>query len=153
MRQIKPNVHSTAGYDGQFYSQIAIHPSLRAPGLRESLDAPAYRAMRPFLPWLSYLAGFGRPFWIVQAYALSNLLFWYLLAFGLLHYLRPTSRRDYLCILAACLSSGCVFSATRTRGPSCSYTLFLWSVARRRLCCGRDCRGSPYQRNLCITTD
>ena len=110
---IKPSVHSTAGYDGQFYSQIAIHPSLRAPGLRESLDAPAYRAMRPFLPWLSYLAGFGRPFWIVQAYALANLVFWYLLAFGLLRYLRPTTRRDYLCILAACLSSGVVFSLQR----------------------------------------
>jgi hypothetical protein len=113
VRQIKPNVHSAAGYDGQFYSQIAIHPSLRTPGLRESLDVPAYRAMRPFLPWLSYLAGFGRPFWIVQAYALANLVSWYLLAFGLLHYLRPTTRRDYLCILAACLSSGVVFSLQR----------------------------------------
>src|SRR5215471_20438463 len=79
VRQIKPKLNSAAGYDGQFYSQIAIHPSLRAPGLRESLDVPAYRAMRPFLPWLSYLAGFGRPFWILQMYALGNLVFWYLL--------------------------------------------------------------------------
>ena len=113
VRQIKPKISSFAGYDGQFYSQIAIHPSLRTPGLKESLDAPAYRAMRPLLPWLSYLAGFGRPFWIVQAYALSNLLFWYLLVFWLLHYLRPTSRRDYLCILAACTSSGVLFSLQR----------------------------------------
>ncbi|PYM02087.1 MAG: hypothetical protein DMF19_04260 [Verrucomicrobia bacterium] len=113
VREIKPQLNSAAGYDGQFYSQIAIHPSLRTPGLRESLDTPAYRAMRPFLPWLSYLAGFGRPFWILQAYALSNLLFWYLLVFGLLHYPHPTSRRDYLCILAACLSSGVLFSLQR----------------------------------------
>ena len=113
VRQIKPELSSAGGYDGQFYSQIAIHPSLRTVGLRESLDAPAYRAMRPFLPWLSHLAGFGRPFWILQAYALSNLLFWYLLVFGLLHYLRPTSGRDYLCILAACLSSGVLFSLQR----------------------------------------
>src|SRR6266480_2202944 len=113
VRQIKPKLNSTAGYDGQFYSQIAIHPSLRTPGLKESLDVPAYRAMRPLLPWLSYLAGFGRPFWILQAYALSNLLCWYLLVFGLLHYLCPTSRRDYLCFLAACLSSGVLFSLQR----------------------------------------
>jgi hypothetical protein len=113
VRKIKPKLNSAAGYDGQFYSQIAVHPSLRTPGLRESLDAPAYRAMRPFLPWLSYLAGLGRPFWILQAYALSNLLFWYLLVFGLLHYLHPTSHRDYSCILAACLSSGVLFSLQR----------------------------------------
>ena len=153
VRQIKPKISSFAGYDGQFYSQIAIHPSLRTPGLKESLDAPAYRAMRPFLPWLSYLAGFGRPFWIVQAYALSNLLFWYLLVFWLLHYLRPTSRRDYLCILAACTSSGVLFSLQRAlRGPSCGYTLLLWGVADRKICSGRDCRSSPNERDVRVAT-
>jgi hypothetical protein len=113
VREIKPNLDPAAGYDGQFYAQIAIHPSLRTPGLTEALDVPAYRAMRPFLPWLSYLAGLGCPFWILQSYALFNLLFWYLLVFGLLHYLRPVSHRDYLCILAACLSSGVLFSLQR----------------------------------------
>jgi len=110
VREIKPEVNSWYGSDGQFYSQIAIHPSLRTPGMREAMDVPTYRAMRPFLPWLSYLAGFGRPFWILQAYALSNLFFWYLLIFGMLHYLRPAARRDYLCVLGACLSSGVLFS-------------------------------------------
>jgi len=113
VRAIKPAVKSKIGYDGQFYSQIAIHPSLKTSGMREALDLPAYRAMRSLLPWLSYLGGFGRPFWIVQAYALSNLFFWYLLVFGMLHYLRPTLRRDYSCILAACLSSGVMFSLQR----------------------------------------
>jgi hypothetical protein len=113
VQDMRPAVTSRSGYDGQFYSQIAIHPSLKSPGMKEALDLPAYRAMRSFLPWLSYLAGLGRPFWIVQAYALSNLFFWYLLFFGMLHYLRPTTSRDYLCIFAACLSSGVMFSLER----------------------------------------
>jgi hypothetical protein len=126
VQDIKPTVNSKIGYDGQFYSQIAIHPSLKTPGMREALDLPAYRAMRPLLPWLSYLAGFGRPFWILQAYALSNLFFWYLLLFGMLRYLRPTVGRDYLCILAACLSSGPLFSLQRALIdlPAATFCLF-----------------------------
>jgi hypothetical protein len=113
VREIKPAVKSKDGYDGQFYSQIAVHPSLRTPGMKEALDLPAYRAMRSFLPWLSYLTGLGRPFWIIQAYAVSNLVFWYFLWFGMLRYVRPITGRDYLCVLAACLSSGVMFSLER----------------------------------------
>ena len=45
---------------------------------------------------------------------------------------------------------GAVFPATSTRGPSCGYTLFLWSLARRRVWCGRDCRSSLYKETYVL---
>lgn len=75
-----PVVPDSAGYDGQFYVQLAMDPSLRNPEMEAAIDAPAYRARRILLPATAWLAGFGQSSWILQAYALLNILCWLLLA-------------------------------------------------------------------------
>jgi hypothetical protein len=64
------------GFDGQHYAQLALDPLLRDPQLRIALDNPSIRARRILLPWLAWLGGLGRPFWILNAYAALNLVFW-----------------------------------------------------------------------------
>ncbi len=67
---------SSTGYDGQFYAQIALSPSLRDPALDTALDAPAYRARRILGPFLAHCAGFGRPWLVLNAFALLNVACW-----------------------------------------------------------------------------
>lgn len=69
-------VGSEWGFDGQFYAEMALDPLLRDPQLKLALDNPPYRARRILLPWLAAVLGLGRPFWVLNAYALLNLIFW-----------------------------------------------------------------------------
>ena len=68
------------GYDGGMYVQLAMVPLLRDPAIDRALDAPAYRARRILFCWTAYGLGLGRPAWIMQAYALQNVICWLLLA-------------------------------------------------------------------------
>ncbi|HSI15240.1 MAG TPA: hypothetical protein VK961_24540 [Chthoniobacter sp.] len=101
------------GYDGEFYAMIATDPLLLGAELKPALDIPSYRARRIVLPMLAWCAGLGNPHWILQCYAVANLLFWYLLLFGMVYFLKPATLRDYLCIGACCLTSGVLFSIQR----------------------------------------
>lgn len=69
-------VRNSNGYDGQFYAQVALDPLLRSRELPKVLDAPAYRARRILAPAAATLLGLGRPWWILQAYALLNVACW-----------------------------------------------------------------------------
>jgi hypothetical protein len=110
-----PALTSKLGYDGQFYCQVATDPLLLNPqALHVALDIPAYRATRIFVPWLAYLGGAGRPCAIVQAYALMHVCFWLLLLFGMVHFLRARTVQDFLCIFAAVMTSGAMFSLHRS---------------------------------------
>ncbi|HSY52834.1 MAG TPA: hypothetical protein VK785_00210 [Opitutaceae bacterium] len=64
------------GFDGQYYAQIALDPLLRDPQIKQAIDNPSYRARRILLPWLAWLGGLGRPFWVLNVYAGLNLVFW-----------------------------------------------------------------------------
>ncbi|MFT3828917.1 MAG: hypothetical protein QM691_04335 [Opitutaceae bacterium] len=66
------------GYDGQFYAQLAVDPRVLRPEVRAAFDVPAYRGQRILLPLLAHTA--GRPWWILQTYALLNVVAWLLLA-------------------------------------------------------------------------
>ena len=59
-----PSGNSEAGYDGQFYAQIALDPTLRNPGLKDACDNLAYRAQLIAMPVASYVLGLGQPRWI-----------------------------------------------------------------------------------------
>lgn len=63
-----------AGYDGQFYAQLAVEPDVRRPEVQAALDAPAYRAQRILLPLLAHLA--VRPWWVLHAFVLLSLGAW-----------------------------------------------------------------------------
>lgn len=101
---------SRQGYDGQFYAQLALDPTLRDPGLPRALDNPAYRARRIGLPALAYCLGAGHPPWIIQAYALVNLGFWFVLAIALLASLHPWTPQKVLALAAALLTGGVLTS-------------------------------------------
>jgi hypothetical protein len=64
------------GFDGQHYAQIALDPLLRDPQIKQAIDNPPYRARRILLPWLAWLGGLGRPFWVLNVYAALNPIFW-----------------------------------------------------------------------------
>lgn len=64
------------GFDGQLYAQMALDPLLRDPQLHVALDNPPYRGQRILVSWLAWIAGLGQPFWVINAYAAMNLLFW-----------------------------------------------------------------------------
>jgi hypothetical protein len=74
------SVPNSNGYDGQFYAQLALDPSLRDPELKRIIDAPGYRARRILLPVSAAVLGFGRPWWTLQVYALLNVACWFALA-------------------------------------------------------------------------
>src|SRR3954468_4885637 len=64
------------GFDGQLYAEMALDPLLRDPHLNVALDDPPYRGQRILLSWLAWAIGLGKPFWILNAYAALNLIFW-----------------------------------------------------------------------------
>ncbi|HWB60921.1 MAG TPA: hypothetical protein VG733_15600, partial [Chthoniobacteraceae bacterium] len=104
---------SVAGYDGQFYAQVAIHPALTDPDLKLALDMPSYRSRRILMPVMSYVLGFGKPAAVLEAYALLNLFFWYALMIGMARLLKAKTVRDYLCILATVFTTGAIISLQR----------------------------------------
>lgn len=75
-----PTVANSAGYDGQFYAQVALDPLLRDPALATALDSPAYRARRILAPATAAVIGLGHPWWTLQIYALLNVACWFAFA-------------------------------------------------------------------------
>lgn len=76
IKTIAPPVNSEFGYDGQFYAQMAIDPSLQHPGMSRSIDAGFWRGKRIGLSAIAYIFGLDQPQWILQVYALLNFAFW-----------------------------------------------------------------------------
>jgi hypothetical protein len=107
-------------YDGQFYAQLALEPLLRDPAIDAALDLAPYRARRILFSWSAWALGLGRPSWILQAYALQNVLFWLVLAAVMTRWLRPDTPRG-LALWAACLFSHGLLHSVRSAlldGPS-----------------------------------
>jgi hypothetical protein len=102
------------GYDGQFYAQIAIDPSLRNPQFARALDVPEYRGRRILIPALAWLLGGGQPSAIVTAYILLTVASWYALLWLLIQFERPKTIQDWLCIVATMLTTGALASLQRS---------------------------------------
>ena len=93
-----------ASYDGQFYAQRAFDPLVRDPQVDRAMDLAPFRARRILFSWTAYLAGFGRPAWILEAYALQNVAAWLILAVLLARWMPPGTPRG-LATWSACLCS------------------------------------------------
>ena len=93
-----------ASYDGQFYAQRALDPLCRDPQVDRAIDLAAFRARRILFSWTAYVLGFGRPVWIIEVYALQNVVCWLLLAWLLARWIAPVDVRG-LALWAACLFS------------------------------------------------
>ena len=119
--QAVPHRHyETGGYDGQFYAQLAVEPLLKDAAIDRALDSAPYRARRILLSWTAYVLGFGRPEWILQVYALQNVVCWLLLAWLLTRWLSISTVRG-VALWAACLWNQGILGSVRLSlvdGPS-----------------------------------
>jgi hypothetical protein len=121
-------VLSPWGYDGQFYAQLALDPTLKHPSLEQALDNPNYRARRIGLPALAALLGLGDPFWTVHAYSVLNLLFWLILAVLLITLYPPDQPRHWMVYVSLLWSAGVLHSMDRSLTDLPAATLGLLAI-------------------------
>ena len=76
----------SAGYDGAYYVQLALDPTLDNPELTRAIDNLPYRARRILFSWVAWVIGAAQPAWIVQVFALLNVACWLVLAVVLLRW-------------------------------------------------------------------
>lgn len=122
-------VSDSSGYDGQFYSQLALDPTLRDPHLSDCLDAPSYRARRILLPATAWLCGLGHPAWILQAAALLNIVCWLALA-SLLHRDLPPTETAAFARWFGCLFSMGILESVRQSLVDLPALLLLYCAVR-----------------------
>ncbi len=84
------------GYDAQYYVQIAMDPSLQNQALKRAVDSLPYRGRRILFASTAYVFGLGQPAWILQAFALQNVVSWLLLAVLLLHWFPPRTWDNFI---------------------------------------------------------
>ncbi|MES2697086.1 MAG: hypothetical protein V4773_26715 [Verrucomicrobiota bacterium] len=131
---------SSPGYDGAYYVQLALYPTLDNPELTKAIDNLPYRAKRILFCWAAYVLGLGQPAWVVQAHALLNVLCWLALAFVLLRWFPLTSWENVLRWAAVMFSHGVIMSVRHSLvdGPS----LLLVALALRWLEDGKQIAGA-----------
>jgi hypothetical protein len=107
------------GYDAQYYAQIAMHPRLDAT-LRHGVDSLSYRARRILFCWTAYALGLGHPAWVLQVFAVQNIVAWLLLAWVLLRWFPATTWQNFLRWFAVMFTFGMAFSVrgALVDGPS-----------------------------------
>lgn len=130
LRRIPHYVYDgSAGYDGAYYVQLALHPTLDNPELARAIDNLPYRAKRILLCWVAWAFGLGRPAWVVQAHALLNVVCWLALAWVLLRWFPLVSWGNLLRWAAVMYSHGMCMSVRHSLvdGPS----LLLVALAMR----------------------
>ena len=124
LQRVPHEVVPGAGYDGQFYAQLALDPLLRSEEIMTAVDGAGYRGRRILLPWAAFALGLGRPGLVLQVYALLNAISWLILAWLLLRWLPPGTLRSTLAWTACVLSPGLLASA-RTSVPDGPSVLLL----------------------------
>jgi hypothetical protein len=125
----------SAGYDGQFYAQLALSPALNDPQLPYALDSPVYRSRRILFSWTAWALGLGKPAWVIRAYAVQNLLFWVGAAILLWRWLPPTRWFHFFQWAAILFSRGWMDSLSNALldGPALFLMLLaIWLSERQR---------------------
>jgi hypothetical protein len=115
-------------YDGQFYAQRALDPLLRDPLTDRAMDSAPFRARRILFSWTAYLAGLGRPARILDAYALQNVVAWFILAGLLARWLPPSTPRGLAAWTACLFSHGLLWSVRFALLDGPSLALTVWAV-------------------------
>ena len=131
-------VPNSAGYDGQYYAQIALDPTLHDPDLIGALDIPSYRARRILAPAAAYLLGFGQPGWIVQAYAILNVICWLWLGLLLISHIDPQSPHAFARWFGCMFSMGVLDSVRQSLVDLPALVLLVLAVSAKQ-------RNRPYQ--------
>lgn len=124
-------------YDGSMYVQLAMDPLLRDPHIDRALDAPAYRARRILFCWTAYVMGFGRPAWILQTFALQNVLSWLILAWLITRWFPLTTPRFFALWVGSMFSHGLLMSVRMSLLDGPSLLLLACAVAASERARGR----------------
>ncbi len=106
-------VPASSGYDGEFYAQIALDPTLRDPALATALDAPAYRARRIAVPATAHVLGFGHTWLTLNVFALLNVACWAAFAMLLRHEIADSGTSHGFARWFACVFSLGVLDSVR----------------------------------------
>ena len=110
-KQAPRKIFPGLGFDGQFYANLALDPTLTNKKMAAAMDLPQYRSRRIFLPLCAFLAGHGNPAATVNAYAVCNFVFWIFLCVIVFVKINPRSLQEYACALMIVFTSGVVGSA------------------------------------------
>ena len=103
-----------AGYDGQFYAQLALRPSLQDPALEQAVDIPSMRARRILASWVAALVGMGDGERALHAYAWLNVICWIGLGAVLLRLFPPRSLANLIAWIGLMFSAGVATSVVYT---------------------------------------
>lgn len=122
-----------ASYDGQYYAERAFDPLIRDPEIDRAMDLAPFRARRILFSWTAYVLGFGRPRWILEAYALQNVVCWLLAAWLLARWIPPTTARGLALWLACLFAHGMLWSVrfSLLDGPSLLLVVYAVAAAER----------------------
>jgi hypothetical protein len=104
--------HNPAGYDGQFYSQLSLRPTLRDPQLHAAIDNFPLRARRPLVTWIAWLFGGGDTGLILQVYAWINVIGWFGFALLLLRVFPPVNAHAVIAWAGLLFSAGVLTSVS-----------------------------------------
>ena len=141
LKQVPHYVYEdSSGYDGAYYAQLALNPTLDNPELKTAIDNLPYRAKRILFCWAAWGLGLGQPGWIVQAHALLNVLCWLALGWVLLRWFPPTSGENFLRWGAVMFSHGVCMSVRHSLVDAPS--LLLVALAMRWVEEGHRARGA-----------
>lgn len=125
-KEAQPRVFENSyGYDGQFYAQIALDPSIQHPQFERAIDNLSYRARRILMPAAAWALGGGDPRRIVDLYPLLNPLCWLACAALLLKWLPPAGPQNFIRWAGFLLGWGWTTSAMRALpdGPAVTLTV------------------------------
>lgn len=113
-------IPGSMGYDAAYYAQIAMHPRLSDPVLREAIDSLPYRARRILFCWTAHVLAFGDPARALHLYAVQNIACWLLLAVLLLRWFPATGWGNFFRWAGVLFSFGLCFSVrgALVDGPS-----------------------------------
>ncbi len=142
-----PTKPDDIGYDGQFYAQIALDPTLRNPELKNACDNISYRAKRIFLPSLAFVLGAGRPWVVLQIYSVLNVLFWFLLMVVLLRQFGIDTWRNQLLVIGILWNAGCLISIGRALTDLPALCLGIMAVCLQTNRTNKQFENSPLNRN------
>ncbi len=116
------------GYDAQWYAQLAMRPQLDDPAMMEAIDNLPYRARRMLFSWTAYAVGLGQPAWVLQVYALQNVVCWLLLAWLMLRWFGPLDFNNLIRWWGVLFSYGLVVSVRCALVDGPSLLLIAWGM-------------------------
>jgi hypothetical protein len=116
------------GFDGQLYAELSLDPLLLDPEIDKALDNPPYRARRILISWLAWLGGLGKPFWVLNAYAAMNLVFWLGYAWLAVKLFKPYGWKGLAGLGAVLLTCGIIECMHGSLTDFPSFVLMAWAT-------------------------